>query len=76
MIFQLHDAFYLLVKEGTEEYWARKMYEECVRTIYINDEPMTIEMDFKVGPSWGESEDFPVWIEYEEDERKSRYVRV
>ena len=57
---QLHDgAYFHLPKENVP--WAVKVCQKHMsRPITINNEEMVIEVDFKVGPSWGELEDLPV----------------
>jgi DNA polymerase len=58
IILQLHDAIYVRVyKEELIPLAMAAMRQAMVRTIEVNRELMTIDVDFKVGPSWGEQEE-------------------
>lgn len=57
ILLQLHDAIYVMV-ENERVNWAIQVMTECMtHTIEVNNDQMTIEVDFKVGPSWGEMEE-------------------
>jgi len=54
IVLQLHDAIYVIVKEDKVEWCKEKMRECMVRTVEVNHDEMTIDVDFKVGDSWGD----------------------
>jgi len=54
---QLHDAIYVICKEE-EVIETTKILRKCMtHTIEVNHDLMTIDVDFKVGDSWGEQDD-------------------
>src|SRR5574343_1877477 len=54
IVLQLHDAIYVIVKEDKVEWCKEKMRECMVRTVEVNHDEMTIDVDFKVGDYWGD----------------------
>lgn len=58
IVLQLHDAIYVMVKEDDLEKSIRILKKVMTRPILINGEEMIIEVDFKVGDSWGEMEEY------------------
>jgi len=62
IILQLHDAMYVACKKGSEEECSQKMFD-CMRIpLTVNDETFYIDVDFKIGDSWGDMKDFvPEW---------------
>jgi len=62
IILQLHDAMYVACKKGSEEECSQKMFD-CMRIpLTVNDETFYIDVDFKMGDSWGDMKDFvPEW---------------
>lgn len=54
---QLHDAFYIEVPEKEVEQAIHMLRDCMIRTVIIDMDEMTIDVDFKVGPSWGEMEE-------------------
>lgn len=59
IIIQLHDAIYVEVKESEVQSTVDKM-RECMLIPLQSPygEEYTIDVDFSVGPSWGEMEDY------------------
>jgi uracil-DNA glycosylase family 4 len=55
---QLHDAIYCMYPIEMREVVLGAMKECMTRSVIINNEEMVIEVDFKVGPSWGKQEDY------------------
>lgn len=56
ILLQLHDAFYIQVPDtskGVEDGIA-SMRECMVKPIIVNNEEMVIDVDFAVGPNWGD----------------------
>lgn len=58
MVLQLHDGIYSIVKEEDIPRAVNEMKRIMVWPIEVNHEQMIIEIDFKVGNSWGDMEDF------------------
>lgn len=54
ILLQLHDAVYVQVPENAVEDVIKEMYKTMIRPIEVNHDVMTIDVDFKVGKSWGE----------------------
>lgn len=56
ILLQLHDAFYIQVPDNSEgvQTGMARMRECMIKPIIINNEEMVIDVDFAVGPSWGE----------------------
>lgn len=59
---QVHDALGISVPNEVEiiEYTARKMKQYGEIPLLINGEILTIPVDFKTGPSWGQLEDLKI----------------
>ena len=57
ILLQLHDAFYLQCKEMEVAEAIECMRECMIRPIEVNNEEMVIDVDFAVGPNWGELEE-------------------
>lgn len=57
-ILQLHDAIYHRVKEDEVVDCIHATRECLLRPVEVNRETMTIDVDFKVGDSWGELKEF------------------
>ena len=58
IILQLHDAIYSIVLEDKVEHYARLTKQAMRIPLTIKQETFYIDVDFKVGPSWGEQEDY------------------
>ena len=60
---QLHDAMYLIVEEHEIDFAMERLREHMIKTLEIDNEQMTIDVDFKVGKSWGDMEEIDIgWI--------------
>jgi DNA polymerase-1 len=57
---QLHDAIYCIVSEDKVDKAAIAMRKCMLYPLYCNGEEFTIDVDFKVGDSWGELEDYEI----------------
>jgi hypothetical protein len=59
ILLQLHDAIYVRVLNQPEVIikTVKSMRECMVKTLTVNRDEMTIDVDFKIGPSWGDQED-------------------
>jgi uracil-DNA glycosylase family 4 len=55
--FQLHDAVYVLVEEENTKDVMRHLREQMLIPLTYNNETFTIDVDFAVGQSWGETEE-------------------
>jgi uracil-DNA glycosylase family 4 len=54
---QLHDAIYSWVHESEIEDWIKVHKKIMVKPIEVNNDTMTIQVDFKTGDTWGEMKD-------------------
>ncbi len=64
---QLHDAFYVLVREKEVDEVMRYMRKSLIQPVKIERETMYIDVDFSVGPSWGEMEEIDMrWKEFDD----------
>jgi DNA polymerase-1 len=54
---QLHDAVYSWVHESEVQDWIKVHKEIMIKPIEVNNDTMTIQVDFKTGPTWGDMED-------------------
>lgn len=62
LLLQLHDAMYVVCNEGEEDVCCKRIYDCMIIPIEINGELMTIDVDFKIGKSWGEMDEYiPSW---------------
>jgi len=59
---QIHDAAGIVCPDDAEciDFVCKKAKEKGEIPIIINNEPLVIPMDFKVGPTWGDAKDFEV----------------
>lgn len=57
---QLHDAGYFLVEESKIDYWIPLIREAMLFPLEVGMSTATIDVDFKVGPSWGEMEELDI----------------
>jgi DNA polymerase I-like protein with 3'-5' exonuclease and polymerase domains len=55
IIFQLHDAVYVLAKEEDVEDMIKHIRKQMLIPLTYNNETFTIDVDFAVGDSWGET---------------------
>jgi len=55
---QLHDALYFIVPRDRVDYYASKIYELMKIPIVYGHETFYIDVDFKVGDSWGTQVDY------------------
>ena len=61
LILQLHDAVYVLVDEDRINESAETMRRTMLIPIKYKEEEFTVDVDFSIGKSWGEMEDFDVY---------------
>ena len=54
---QLHDGMYVLTPKGKEEQCILDMRKVMIKPLKVGRETMVIDVDFKIGPSWGELEE-------------------
>ena len=54
IMLQLHDAMYIQVPEEDVRDYICELYRIMIRPIEVNQDVMTIDVDFKVGDSWGQ----------------------
>jgi uracil-DNA glycosylase family 4 len=54
---QLHDAMYAIVRNDSVDTAMRKMKKAMEIPLYFDDEEFFVDVDFKVGSSWGDMED-------------------
>lgn len=55
---QLHDAIYCMYPIPERERVLTAMKECMTQVVEVNNDTMQIEVDFKIGPSWGDQEDY------------------
>ena len=60
LVLQLHDAIYCLVKQSELNDQAKKIREVMKIPLTHKSETFFIDVDFAVGPSWGEQEPFEI----------------
>jgi DNA polymerase I len=58
MVLQLHDGVYVLSPIGRRDETISMMLECMMETVYVNQEEMIIEVDFKAGPNWRDLKEF------------------
>lgn len=56
ILLQLHDAIYIACPEKDVLMWKDRLRDTMIWPIHVNHEEMIIDVDFKVGPNWGEME--------------------
>lgn len=62
LILQLHDAMYSACKERLKEECSKRMFDCMAIPLTINNETFYIDVDFKIGKSWGDMTDWiPEW---------------
>ena len=62
LILQLHDAMYSACKERQKEECSKRMFDCMAIPLTINNETFYIDVDFKIGKSWGDMTDWiPEW---------------
>lgn len=60
---QLHDAMYICVKEDEDERkWMKRMLDSMLRELTIDYETFMIDVDFKIGKSWGTLEEYDYYV--------------
>jgi len=57
---QLHDALYIEVEDSLIDQAIRDMRKVMLKEIVIGQEPVTIDVDFAVGKSWGEMKELDI----------------
>jgi DNA polymerase I-like protein with 3'-5' exonuclease and polymerase domains len=57
IVFQLHDAIYCLVKEENVMEAIKHIRKQMLIPLTYNNEHFTIDVDFAVGQSWGETKE-------------------
>lgn len=57
ILLQLHDAIYIACPEEDVSLWIERLRDAMIWPIPIKHEKMLIDVDFKVGPNWGEMEE-------------------
>jgi uracil-DNA glycosylase family 4 len=55
---QLHDAIYCIVDEDRVHETVVALRESMLRPLKVDGQEFTIDVDFAIGPSWGELEDY------------------
>ena len=60
LLLQLHDAVYVMVKEECVMDTIKFLRKNMLIPLRYNNEEFMIDMDFKVGDSWGEGEDLEI----------------
>jgi uracil-DNA glycosylase family 4 len=68
IMLQLHDAIYCLVKDNEIQDCMKAMKDSMIRPIEFAGETFEIDIDFKVGSSWGDLGDAEIEDEDYEDE--------
>jgi uracil-DNA glycosylase family 4 len=62
LLMQLHDAQYVACKEYEKEFCSKSMYDSMCIPLKINEETFMIDIDFKIGKTWGEMVEWiPEW---------------
>jgi uracil-DNA glycosylase family 4 len=63
IVIQLHDAIYLFVPENEVLLYAKKVKEAMLIPLSHKGEDFIIDVDFSVGKSWGEMDEFDIYKE-------------
>jgi uracil-DNA glycosylase family 4 len=62
LVMQLHDAQYIACSDNEKEICSKRVYESMCIPLKINDETFMIDVDFKIGNTWGDMVDWiPEW---------------
>jgi DNA polymerase-1 len=60
ILLQLHDAVYVMVEEKYVDFTVKLMRKCMMIPLKYNNEEFTIDVDFKVGDSWGEGKELDI----------------